>query len=1016
MRTGKIEALQQITCDKGVNQSTHPRLSPIGTFDTVQNMRIRGSGVLEKRYGTRAIGATSTDDLADLVTSTQRTPCFVASVGGVGCVGRSDGIVFFHQEVDDTVTANGRFSTCQPVRRRSSIMGSDTGTDNGYGQHPASVAANSDGYVMVATLSTSGLLYAAIDTPEGERLFTRVDSTASHQAKVVASSSGFILVLRVGTELRLQSYTISSGDVSLSSSTLTSSLMADSYIDAFGTGGLWYLVYQLNTGVLVTRQMNGLTSVQSANESGVTAGQVPAVSVFADDVYAWISWAESAGTYSSAFLLSNFSAVMSDAAYGQATECPLLFSTSDTANSVTFVTRVGGSSFGSVTHYGTLATTGAQSHVDIRGLVTISSPDDLGRFWAVACWSASENTVARVVLVSVRGSTAQIELALDEMPFASDEAFGFDDPDYFSRQITFGTRLFAAPFTLTLRGDEQLMRVELIEYSTMSDATHRAVAPAYPSLVVAGQPTELYAVPVGMRCIDAALSVDTTAKVGSVEIGYPIAPMILAAAVHTPGNLSVGTYSYVAVWEWADGFGRRHQSAPSEPATIELSAAEQAQITFPPYTSTALGLTMRFGGMWTLSGPYLVIYRTTAGGTEYHRLGTPTALSASSFDDNIADSTIADEEFVYTAGNVLPNVLAPSCRFARQAGGRLWCGGLWSEDQIECSKLIVPDEQPAFTGHASHRVSFGRPVTGLASIDDQLVIFAEDGIFTIAGDGPNDQGIGSFVVRSVSLGIGCVSEPSICETDLGVIFRSRLGFYLLPRGLGPPQYIGAAVQTTAASYRSLASATWHGNGSHLARFLSQHVDTGATVVFTFDVNSAQWFVDTFATSDQYPLELGVWPDGFVTCGSLQSALTYPPIWIEDTEQVADARTVALAGLHIEQRLRTNWINPSGPLGMTELKQAVLSMLPTYTASVTGLIETDLDSTSGAHSGTWALPASSDVAYRYLVPPNRGGVGYRITLYDAAVSGAPSGGVKFIAFAIESEPNDGIRLPDAGQMT
>ena len=226
MRGNKDRQLIAITCDKGMNQSTHPRLSPPGTFDLVQNMRIRGNGILEKRPGTRAIGSVSQDDLNPTFTeSLNKVPSFIATDGNVGFVGASDGTIYAHQELDDALVATGRFSTCQPVRKRVGFMGA-TEFRSGYsvGNKPVQVAVNPSGYVLAATVTGDGSLSAYIETPAGARILTKwVDSSPSLvlQCRVVAQ--GAILYLFWTTTdgvsndtLLAQSFTISSGDVAAS--------------------------------------------------------------------------------------------------------------------------------------------------------------------------------------------------------------------------------------------------------------------------------------------------------------------------------------------------------------------------------------------------------------------------------------------------------------------------------------------------------------------------------------------------------------------------------------------------------------------------------------------------------------------------------------------------------------------------------------------------------------------------------------------------------------------------------
>jgi hypothetical protein len=90
------------------------------------------------------------------------------------------------------------------------------------------------------------------------------------------------------------------------------------------------------------------------------------------------------------------------------------------------------------------------------------------------------------------------------------------------------------------------------------------------------------------------------------------------------------------------------------------------------------------------------------------------------------------------------------------------------------------------------------PITGnvtvLSSLDDKLVIFKRDAIYTLSGDGPVDTGAQNDygAPQKVSGEIGCQNPRSVAVTPDGVMFQSDKGIYLLDRSLGL-SYIGADV-------------------------------------------------------------------------------------------------------------------------------------------------------------------------------------------------------------------------------
>jgi len=86
-------------------------------------------------------------------------------------------------------------------------------------------------------------------------------------------------------------------------------------------------------------------------------------------------------------------------------------------------------------------------------------------------------------------------------------------------------------------------------------------------------------------------------------------------------------------------------------------------------------------------------------------------------------------------------------------------------------------------------------VTALASMDDKLVIFKKDNIYTIVGDGPLDTGAqNDFTLPQLISGdIGCVNPSSIAQFPDGLLFKSDKGIYMLTRSL-QVVYIGQNVE------------------------------------------------------------------------------------------------------------------------------------------------------------------------------------------------------------------------------
>ena len=506
---------------------------------------------------------------------------------------------------------------------------------------------------------------------------------------------------------------------------------------------------------------------------------------------------------------------------------------------------------------------------------------------------------------------------------------------------------------------------------------------------------------------------------GISEIGFAQSPAIISLTTTAgAGSVAAGSYAYRAVLEWADELGRRVQSAPSQPVVIELDVSGSVTV----LVAWPRGLGCRVG-----PEPAVKLYRTTAGGELYQQMPLSGTLESGnegcvSFTDTLADASIQAEAFIYTDGGVLPNALAPSCIFTASAEDRLWCGGLWDPTILEASKVRVPGEPASFTGDPTHQVVLPEACTGMAYMDGQVVAFAETAIYLNGGDGPNDQGAGGFLPpRMLTRGIGCVDYRSVLETPIGILFQSRVGIYLLPRGFGAPQYIGLAIQDTISTYAQvLSSAFTVSDEYNLARFLiGDSDDEYSPRLVTLDIDSGQWFFDEYrptGTASDVVFrsfsEIGAWPEGLALFRYTLNA-NASPIWYEDESVFADAGAAEVGNSTvIQSSVQTTWLYPFGIAGWGKVNKSVLSMDSSYpdgietgTASITLAFEVDSEGT--VLTDTWSFAGSSSDSGPYR--------GYdharqRLTCIRATITNdSASRGPKFLGLTLELEPDGGIRM-------
>ncbi len=350
------------------------------------------------------------------------------------------------------------------------------------------------------------------------------------------------------------------------------------------------------------------------------------------------------------------------------------------------------------------------------------------------------------------------------------------------------------------------------------------------------------------------------------ELGMAHGPTVLAAASSAgTGSLVAGsTYRYVFVVEYFDANGNRQLSYPSLPYsftvgggdnTVDVTVDVPLVYANPDNNNTS-----------SLRSAVVRAYRTTANSGTVYRYspqdsapnGVPISYATGAagvvtFTDVASDAEISANEAVYVqVGNARSNYRAPPCRFGCEHEGRLAVSGGWNPSEVNVSKLFFPGEGIQFADDVAFTLTNPEPVTGLASLDGSLVIFCRRSIYTVSGDGPTDDGAGSFTSpRKLPGRIGCIDWRSVVTREDGVYFRAADGLYMLPRGLASPTFVGAAIKEKLRQYPvTLGAATAtrtvsaavddHDSEQVLAWLVADAEDPTSTAIFVLSLATSAW--------------------------------------------------------------------------------------------------------------------------------------------------------------------------------
>lgn len=363
-------------------------------------------------------------------------------------------------------------------------------------------------------------------------------------------------------------------------------------------------------------------------------------------------------------------------------------------------------------------------------------------------------------------------------------------------------------------------------------------------------------------------------------------------------GIAAGTYLYSAIYEWIDSFGQINRSGTSVPISVTTNGFSTISIIVP-----TLRITEK-------QNAKIVIYRTeNLGDSIFYRitdLVTPLqndeTIDWVSFIDIANDDQIIGNDFIYTTGGTLDNSAPPSSTLSVLFKNRIFIGGLEDANLLWFSKINSTGSPVEFSDFLTFKCDprFGA-ITALGVLDDKLVIFKENGMFALVGNGPDNTGAGNDYNTSfanISTDVGCIDEKSVVITPIGLMFKSKKGIYLLDRGLGT-SYIGAQVQ----KYNDLVITSAIVNPvNNQVRFTSED---GTMLVYDYFIQQWSTFTNLpavdaiFINSNYYLLK----PNGVV--------------YKEDNTVFTDD------GNFIQLRLQTGWLSFAKLQGYQRIRRALI---------------------------------------------------------------------------------------------
>lgn len=287
------------------------------------------------------------------------------------------------------------------------------------------------------------------------------------------------------------------------------------------------------------------------------------------------------------------------------------------------------------------------------------------------------------------------------------------------------------------------------------------------------------------------------------EVGFQVYPWFFTSVGSGVGAQAAGTYSYKATMRWDNATGERERSTTATGESIPNPGAQRFLFQVSPLNVTRKG-----------ASPAIEFWRTVvdappesqfrlissqdpnASGNNGYLPNDDTAGFSSTFADAMSDADLAEKEpFSEDAGD-LEHLAPPGASIIFATDTRVFLAGVAGRpDEVWYSRLRGDNEVASFhDGNKAPVPRDGGRITALAFLNEALVVFRESAVYALPGQGVDNLGQGQNFgpANRLSSDVGAASMESVVLTPMGLLFKSRKGWYLLDRSWSA-RYVGAPV-------------------------------------------------------------------------------------------------------------------------------------------------------------------------------------------------------------------------------
>lgn len=255
---------------------------------------------------------------------------------------------------------------------------------------------------------------------------------------------------------------------------------------------------------------------------------------------------------------------------------------------------------------------------------------------------------------------------------------------------------------------------------------------------------------------------------GCHDYGFAHAPEITGIVDGGAGSMAAGTYSFLAIYEWVDGVGQLHRSAPSNIVTFVSAGTRQADIGIKPIMAGDYKKNI------TDMDVQIVIYRNTQTDlTLFHRLKSilnevPAAGEVVTTDGQ-GDAGVSGQPLIYTHGGILAAGTPPPTQILHRHRDRIFAVDEEDPTRIVYTKPIESSLAPEWSGTLVHRMP--EDIVALSTLQNDLVAFAENSVYVVRGGGIDIFGTNGYYLEELRIpSVGAQGHSAVLNTNIGLLW------------------------------------------------------------------------------------------------------------------------------------------------------------------------------------------------------------------------------------------------------